>query len=420
MKKQITKNFIFYFGIFLLFLNCILEKNINAICSFYSIFICLYFVYYVYKNKMLLIIFICLLYFVYSICIFNYYDNHINNSFKGFVGSEYSTHSLNILLLFLLFLLFFLPKNINDIKVKTMLYKKKAPMLIGVLSNLFLIFILIYGFGRPETLGDRGSPSALYEYSIVIFIVLYYYYHNNIIVKKMTTVILFLFVFQNLIFGGRVTAIQLIFVYLIFLRIDNISRKVIFLGSFLGVFVMSLVGAFRGNILFIDLDDIYITFKTLFENKLLNDTAYSSYYTSTTFLVMKDQLTFSQIWHYAFMYLLSIPFGSIIKDSNLSLLSHQYVNHYFGGILPFFFYFYFGFLGVVFISFYLSKLFKSINSMENKKGFKTCFSIYIVSTVFRWFLYSPNNLFRGLFTLAIIYFFLTFILKLCRREIIVK
>lgn len=67
-----------------------------------------------------------------------------------------------------------------------------------------------------------------------------------------------------------------------------------------------------------------------------------------------------------------------------------------GGVLPYYFFFYLGWIGVIAIGMYVSYLISLCNKIESKNcsGLVKCISIYTMITAPRWFLYSSTPLTR--------------------------
>jgi len=74
-------------------------------------------------------------------------------------------------------------------------------------------------------------------------------------------------------------------------------------------------------------------------------------------------------------------------------------------LMPFYFYFYLGSFGVLvaasLVAFYLNII---IGLDDLSSGFKKCLVIWVSSTVFRWYLYTPIGLLRGVIFLTIAYY----------------
>lgn len=353
------------------------------------------------KNLRLLIVFFCIAYSNYSIAYFIYFTNSNGNLFWSYAQTSASMIGLICLLVFNYLLYLFLPAKIEETKKENKFIKDdNFNIIISIGVILVLIFILIFAFGRPQIQGERGEPTALYEYSILFFLIGFYYCGNNRWVRYLLICILLLFILQNFVFGGRITGLQLILL-LLMTNFEFIKKRyLIILGGGLSIILVG-IGIMRADFQ-LSLASLKTILLELFSTGGVLDTAYSAYHTSLTFVLYKDMIN-NQTWELFLNFLLSMLLGgSQVPNSNLAEITHQYYTHYYGGVLPLFGWFYLGFLGVVLIAclvaFYVRKSF-----LKCTTGLRQCISIYLACSVFRWYLYSPSNLIRGVMLLSIMF-----------------
>jgi hypothetical protein len=315
--------------------------------------------------------------------------------------------AITILFIFNLLLSFTIPdkKNIlnssgNDFFLNN---NPSNNLLVGVIL-IVLILIFFYGFTKPDTIGERGKPSTIYEYSIILFIVAFYYSQAR--ANRVFLVVLILsYIVQNMSYGGRATAIQLIIcLFLIFFekKISPIQAMPFLIAA---IIIFTAVGNYRTS-LTLNSSLIKNIIKTLSNSGFINDTAYSSYFTSQTFILVSHKVTLTERFDLFLRFILSMFLGGTkVPNSNLSNYTHQYYIHYYGGVLPYFGFFYFGIIGVVLIVL-LIRYYNQyiINQKYSENGLKKCLSVYIVSTVPRWYLYSPSPLLRGVLLTIIVYY----------------
>lgn len=354
------------------------------------------------QNYYLFIIFACILYSNYSICMANYVLN-FESFFLGFKGFYLSIQALNILFLFNALLDLIVPniKIVNKNKILPIVKNNKYNALIEIILSTILVYILIFCFIRPDIEGVRGSPNQLYEYSIIFIILSFYYSGNSKFWQGIFITVSLMFALQNFIYGGRITGLQIIICLFLCLYVNKISN--IFVGVFvlIGMFIMFGIGIFRVSFSFSS-DTLSTIISNITNNYFILDTAYSSYYTSLTFVDLLNNVDISDRLYLFFKWVLSMFLGgSNVVDSNLATYTRQYYFHYFGGILPFFAYFYLGYIGIAFLILYIKFLFQ-IASLNNNNLFRIV-SIYFVTTTFRWYLYSPSQMFRGVFLLFVVY-----------------
>lgn len=354
------------------------------------------------KNWSTFIIFAFILWSNYSVCVANFISP-IDSYFTLWKDSETIIQCMSILLVFsTIFAIvdFKFPEN----KIGFYDDDFRGNSVVVLFLSLVLAFIMVYGFSRPVEAGTRGNASALYEYSVVIFIVAFYYARKRV-EKGILSILLFIFVLQDLIFGGRSTALQLLICwFLIFLAHKAKLKHVIPVGIVL-LLVFSAVGALRGSIL--NLTSLADAAKSILNGKLTLDTAYSAFYTSATFIDMEAKISIFERLRLFGRFLLSMLLGgSAVSDSNLPEYTRQYYTHYYGGVLPFYFHFYLGYFGVVINAVYTLWVQKKLLMVRNDskwKNLKKCLSIYFVCSIPRWYLYSPSPLVRGMIVFGIIY-----------------
>lgn len=372
-----------------------------------------------------LIIFLFLLWSNYSIYFANYIYG-VENLFTGWAYSEVAVSGYKVVLIFTTVLCILVRNGSaiqNDERQKSGNPKlldncQQGYIIFGYCYLILLTLLLIFGFKRPSESGERSDPSTFYEYSTIVFIVGFYFFGWNRVYKFCSLFLLVLFALQNLLYGGRVTALQL---FLLLFIVVYDGKKVPW-GKLLPVLVIALavftlVGTMRANLEF-TIKNLARSFLKSLNDGYVLDTAYSSYYTSLTFVKVESFVDVKQRLYMFYLFMLSMFLGgSIVKGSNLALFTRQFYTHYYGGVLPFFGQFYLGELGIVLlgflVSFYINKM-KNINSKTS--GITRCVSLYITITMPRWYLYSPSQLIRGVFLLIIIYYATLLITMFCEKR----
>lgn len=428
MNKSLYSSYMLFLKIFLCFassgifaINYIISFEMNDISIVLTaILILLLSIYNLIKslgNWYLTIIFSCISYFNYSILMANYISIYEETFFTSLVNDPVSKIGINILLLFMLVITLTMPNKIkkDTLKINSLINKEKQNNILVIGISFILILILVYGFGRPDVVGERGTPSQLYEYSLIFFIVGFYFSGNSKLNTSLITIILFLFAIQNFIFGGRVTGIQLIICWFLMLHSYKMNIYKLFPWILVLFILMSSIGSFRANFN-LSTQSLMIILKDLLIKKFALDTAYSAYYTSLTFLKLEEfDGSIIRLGMFKNFILSMFLGGSRVANSNLASYSRQFYVHYMGGVLPFFFHYYLGWIGVIFSAYIVSKYCKMINKLSlSSSGLIKCISIFLVCHVFRWYLYSPSGLFRGVGLTIIIYYvayFLDLILK---------
>jgi len=357
------------------------------------------------NNWLLFMLSIFVAYFNFSICAANYLNFGITSYFAEFKDDAVSSIGLNILLLFLIVMSLFFPAQPENTKSDANFYvigeNENAPVIIGIVAVLLIFFFL--GYKSAATEGARGTPSTFFEYSVILFIIGYYYCGRNKYLSLFMTLLLFLFVYRNISGGGRVTAVQLLLVF--FIMNFSYRAKIVKVLPFAVLIwlIAQTVGQERGNFTFSL--QIFDGVGSLLSGHVALDTAYSAYFTSLTFVIVGAITSLAVRLNMFLEFFVSIFLGgSLTPGASVSVYTNQYITNYYGGLLPFYFYFYFGWVGVV-ITGVIAGLYTKMVSRTNSSstGFVKCMSVYVVATIFRWYLYSPSNLFRGVLLMALVY-----------------
>lgn len=361
------------------------------------------------KNRLLLFIGLMIAYAVYSIVCANYVFE-IDSYFTIYANSLIALNALAGLLLFLSVIVLLYPAEIDRFSYRDKISERVEPNQLFVLMLCgVLLLICIFGFGRPDQLGEaRGEPSALYEYSSILFIAAYYYSGQSKRLNGLVSLVIALFIFQNLMYGGRVIALQL-FAVLFFFRLSHRMPDFLCLVLLLVGFVaLVAIGSLRAEIVGSSLSDVFEAVLKVAENGFTWDTAYSSWHTTLTFYLFKDAYSPDTMFLLSRWVLSMFIGGSAVTDSNLAEITHQHYVHYYGGVLPGFADFYLGIFGVLLIAVYVSFLVRRVSRVgkvdfSGSSGVSKLCTLYFVITVPRWLLYSPSPLIRGLLLALIVF-----------------
>lgn len=365
------------------------------------------------KNWYMLLISLVILYSNYSVVLPNYlFESKFSNPFiTTFAGDNVRYDALNIMFLFMIALIIIVnplecARLIKKQKKRSFINNKDYCLLIVIMLFFILAIILFFGFGRPIYSGERGDPTAVYEYGIILFIIAFHYSGNRKSTVLPLSLLLLCFGAQNFIFGGRITAVQLILVWFIVLYSHKVSWLKMFIVGIILFLLLVGIGLMRQNIR-ISFDLFNLVMRYLINNFGTLDTSYASYYASMTFLKTETFISFSTRFAYFIKFILSMLFGgSMIPDSNLATMTSQYYTHYGGGLLPFHFHFYMGCLGVIVSSFIVAVYMRLMARLASEdSAVIKCLFCYIAATTFRWYLYSPSQLIRGALLLILVYSF---------------
>lgn len=199
----------------------------------------------------------------------------------------------------------------------------------------------------------------------------------------------FVFVLKNLLMGGRIESISLLFA-LYCLRIQfRISIKKTLLFVFLGYAFVIFWGLVR------NMGDLNVGLNAddLGNNGTANDVYYASM--RVTFLVDRGILSMSdRIMSFAqFCLSTVIPYSKLSSLANLSAyLTSDYMAGG-GGLISCFFYAWGGYLGIMLIAIFLAYSFNHSNN-EKSSVYWRYYGILLVAMTPRWFSYYPIQIFK--------------------------
>ncbi len=358
------------------------------------------------RNWYLLIVYACVWYSNYSICVANYISP-VTSMFTTLREDPVAVVGLNLIASFAILMLLIIPPEVKKPEKPQSLLKQNQDNPIIVLGlAVLLAVIFVVGFTRPSVEGERGSPSAIYEYSVILIILGFYFSGKRRLFQLLYVGIAAAFALQNFMYGGRITGVQVVLCVVLCFYVDRLTFRLAIPAAVAFFVAMVAVGAYRAHLSGVDAADVLdVVGQSLERTKLTMDTAYSANYCSLTFLqFMKDTTLFQRLYYFG-CWVLSMFLGGGVANSNLASLTAQagYV-HFGGGILPYFAYFYLGIPGVLLLAGYLGWLLrKAARTTVESSGLARCMTVYLVSTVFRWYLYSPSELFRGVMLMCVFY-----------------
>lgn len=394
--------------------------NIEAILVMY---ISLYMTITFRKNIMAFVMFIMILYFNYSIIFSRYLYIAYNYYSEFYINVDDRIYGIGIMILLVFMTAIYYFKN-NKYKIR--IYKKNyytaedTNILIVLLMIIILLFINIVGFDHGSY-GQRGSTSALYEYSGIFFILAYYYCGKSEIsslLKIMISIIAIGFSIQGFIYGERISGLQFLIIFFAFMLSHKMTYKSICIISLVGLIVMMGIGTYRGSY-----DSEGITLKLIIN--ALSDRMFTfngadlAYYTSLTFVMVHDIDSIMNKIGLFLKFILSIFLGSSsVKNSFLAEYTRKYYYHWYGGIYPYVFYFYLGWIGTIVSSFFAGKIINTIYSIDCEfKSYYKLLKIYMIAILPRWYMYSPQILFRGILLFTIVTFAIRMIDVITSRKL---
>ena len=406
-------------GLVLLTLIYGLSIDLTPFSFIYILLINLLCIYHCRRNIYMIIVTSVMFYSNYSIIFANYIGD-IDSVYVHQYSKEIECISLNILLLFnaLFSILILKYECISSIEISGIIKDKNKNSLIVFTIAAVLVYVFLFGYEAPDYVGGRGHPKPIYEYSVLLFILMYYYTGNNKLLITISGLFVIAFALQEFILGGRIMALQFLLVAYTMYYIKKIPVKyfVIF-GMFMLVF-MTFIGDVRGAMLSANFD-LSSILSSFMKEGLALDTAYSAYNTSETFVVASQHISESMILEYIKIWLLSFFIGeSANPEMTLGYISQQYGFHSFGGIYPFYFYFYFGGLGILGSMVLIYPYVKHCLNVSNRSSnISNLICVFFVCHAFRWYLYNPLGLVRSLMFFVVLYYLFDWYNKLSKSKL---
>lgn len=287
-------------------------------------------------------------------------------------------------------------RNLLNKMLKQTFLNRKKNSLISISGIIILYSILIYGFvSIQSSIGNYVSvDTPIYEYSLIIYCLVWFYSKDMKMMDYLIYLYSFLFFNYFLLIGDRSSVIMLAIIFLILYLYDYIRIKFISLFVLIGIPIVNIFGVLRSSGLLSLSDIIHLTI----EKGFYVDTISWAYYTSLAlaklhyrveqpFVIAKGFFSGVLGFKNEFYYL-----GAYAKDNFSDLYNAG------GGIYPSYFFAMGGYIGVVLGAVLLFLIIKYIMSFNNTEFLP--YKILLVTFAFRWYVYSPATLLRGLLILS--------------------
>lgn len=398
--------------LFVIFMYIIAYKNTltGKITAILLMGLCLYNMYKSKNNILGFILHFQLFYYNYSV-VFSRYLHYVNEYENFYNNTNIEILNLGILCLFIFetFITFYWD-NSKPFK-KELIYAKQKNEFISILLLIISTAIGFFAFNWGDANdGIRTSVSITpyYEYIGILLILGLYYsgFEKSKIIKYGYSLLIIFLVLQGFVFGERVSALQFIFIWLFYFKGDKMQPKKVFLIAIVGIFIMNVIGFYRSSYSFANTNLLSIL--DFLSNRLLTfNGADLGYYCSLTFIMVAKISTVTTRISMFIKFLISILIGTG-PEYNLASYTYNYYPHWFGGYFPLYFYFYGGFLMVIFSSYFWGKFICKCLKKNNSKysHFLYLLGLYLVCICARWYMYTPVNAFRSTLIFSIVYFLL--------------
>lgn len=309
-------------------------------------------------------------------------------SWQVYRGSIYEIRFLEALFLMLSCMNLILSYTSKDV-VKETDINRKSNIIIFLLCFCILIYGLFSGYVNTSTLGGYEShTSTLYEYCVLFLLFAWYYSGSRKICHVMIWCYAIIYIIQAIMYGDRSSAFPMLLLMLL-LYFKKITVGKLFLFAIAGIVASNSVAVYRDGYSLSGFLENYITRYAL--SGFTSDTVSQSYYTGVSFFYVHDIVEAHA--KYFLDFLLGIVFGGDYGYADVAALCKLYATNKGGGFMVSDFYFWWGYLGAavngVIVAFILCKL-KKITS-----GLGQLWKVYIAVMVFRWYLYTAFDFYRG-------------------------
>jgi hypothetical protein len=372
-----------------------INKDLNTIDALITLFMSLVLVFKSRKNLPLSLLFIFILYINYSIVVGEYIvEKNLYLTYTEVRNVQIYGITIRIMLFFVSVLALFFKQRRFDLLEHSI--KPIDNSVAYYLSVIGLVIMLFWGLDRGDlnTYSVRISP--LFEYSKILFLFAYYFSGKSSKKRIILFGLLFIFVFQDAYYGGRVTSLQLLMLFALTFWIEKLTFLKIIGYSLIGIVFSGLIGVYRITYSIKEIS-FYRIFESLSENYFVFSTAIQAYYSSATHVAASGIADVAIRYNSLIEFLkliLGSSFGTI--EGNVTLfVNDKYFKNNGGGIMPTHFFFWLGWAGVLISAIILVFLLNKLN-YENSTYQKFLFFGIIINAP-RWYLYSPNQLFRGTF-----------------------
>ena len=323
---------------------------------------------------------------------------------NALLSTDYNIIGIQVITIFIAIFNVFLYHSNTKEKV---IINVRDNYLIFYLFLIISIFFLIYGVNyyiRNSVTDEYVSmTNSSYEYIPVFILLAWYFAGKNKYKKAIIFFVLILYSSIPLFYGDRSAAILgILLLYFIFFK-DKMNVVITLLVILVFLLLFNFIGIYRnGTIGFFD------AISQAFSNGLTSNTISYSYYTGTTIIALKNEVNLSY-GAYFIRFLQSLFLGGSVENSNLALISKNYYYHLGGGIMPMYFYGYFGIIGVVTGSAIVGFLIRFISKKDT--NISKLLIITITIYAYRWYVYGPTAFFRSAIIVPVFVIIIAFLLN---------
>lgn len=366
--------------------------------------------------------------FSYIIPIFYYsFSNKIITSYNHSNSIELLSKYLLLYNLFFTIIYFFIYRKYPE-KYKI---EKKNNFLIFYFNIIICLLIAFFsksgenifssgGYGQSEINNLGGF--AIGEYFLIFFLIAFKFSGKSKTHNKILLSVGFIYILESLAFGLRNELIQLsILIFFLYYK-EKGKNSLYILFIVFGLYFSSLFSILRSDPRSFFQNSIVenLSIKNLFNNN--NDTYISHQgdvvHSSSRLINFRDNnlVSNSIIYSSSLLFFSSslIPQKFLPEQANMAAYKQDEFPVGGGGNIFAYFYFWFSYLGVIFIAIFIGMVLKYFPKYINTQY--SAYFVLVLVTFPRWFSYTPINLFKLTVYGLIIYFFFTIIDKEIKKQ----
>lgn len=284
---------------------------------------------------------------------------------------------------------------------------------------LFVAFIatcyiaLMFDVNRADLSGQTYTVrvGSLFEYCKIFLLFAYFYSGEKLSRKIITVATAIVIILTDLKYGGRISTLQIILMLLITIFYDKLTVKRVLVGCAVGIVLINVASVYR-NSYALENFDLSLFIRQLIDDRFVNDTATFAYYSSATHIAASNIATSNIRLKSLFDFIVSVFVGNSTNGTgDVSIIAKKYFYYVPGGGYIFsHYYFWLGkggvILGGIILVSMLNGLINKIKLLQiggNDNSLPKLILATIVITVPRWYVYSPNQLFRPILLVCVIY-----------------
>lgn len=406
---------IFNFVLFSIFLG-ITYVNIESTKYLYFYILCISFLNLYYSRYIIYQYIFNFFIIIYELPLLYYFIKQVNiTGYTDFNNMIYYSkvqvvHSLFIFSFYSFSVIHF--KNVNERNQNNRLENLFKPNKLGYYFWLIIcIIILVFGQTGSNVFEAEGyatgesDKSVLYEYFSVFYFLAFVYSLKRGFQLRILYFLSIIYCIKSLLFGGRIEVIQLIFLnFYLYIDLNNIKTnlwKITFF-LFFGYYFNLIIGNIRNDPSSIIGFDYLKILNPLNYNEIKNiyysnegDVFYSS--VRLIALIENNFLSIFQRFESFLGFITSIFLPTSWLPASASLLTFMKSDYESGGggLISIYSYAWLSYLGPIFISYFVIKIFKKTTTSNSKYFY--LYGLLVVSTFPRWFAYNPLILFKMCF-----------------------